>query len=394
MQDSPQELPDRGQRVGAFTRIPALLRRLGADPDRVLMEAGLGADALSSPEKHMPYGAWGRLLERSAHHTKHEHFALMAGQLWHLDDLGLVGEIVRNCATVGEALECLTVHQHLNSCGGLVFMTRCAAIVDLGYAIYHPGIESPGPIHDSALAAGVNYLRELVGDAWAPSEVFLAHAKPTDTTQYRTLFKVLPRFDSELCALRFPAYWLDKPVHGADARRKQAALQRVSAVSGPELIEQVIRALRLLLLRGRSAGNDLAQMLSMHRRTLNRRLQERGTTFQHVLDDVRFEAARQFLSYSHLSLDDIAAALGYAGISPFMRTFHRWSGVTPGQWRRKAQEGIEPMPIAIGHAATVFATPGRSSATAPRATPQPDAFALDRIRKGRNRTHDRNLLRT
>jgi len=92
--------------------------------------------------------------------------------------------------------------------------------------------------------------------------------------------------------------------------------------------------LRLLMLSGHVSGEDTARMLSMHRRTLNRRLKAQGTTFQSVLDRVRLEAARQLLEGTRLPLDDIAASLGYASVSPFMRSFRRWTGTTPGQWRR------------------------------------------------------------
>ncbi len=88
------------------------------------------------------------------------------------------------------------------------------------------------------------------------------------------------------------------------------------------------------MLENRHSGDDLAQMLMMHRRTLNRRLKAEGTTFQRVLDDVRFEVARDLLTNTNVHLDDVAATLGYAAVTPFMRTFRRWSGTTPGQWRR------------------------------------------------------------
>jgi hypothetical protein len=65
-------------------------------------------------------------------------------------------------------------------------------------------------------------------------------------------------------------------------------------------------------------------------------LQQYGTTFQNVLDQVRCEVARQLLCYSELALDDIAASLGYAGVSPFMRSFRRWTGLSPGRLRRLA----------------------------------------------------------
>ena len=62
-------------------------------------------------------------------------------------------------------------------------------------------------------------------------------------------------------------------------------------------------------------------------------------TFQNVLDGVRFSVARELLGMSLLSLDDIAATLGYAGVSPFMRAFHRWTEHTAGYWRRAVQRG-------------------------------------------------------
>ena len=51
-----------------------------------------------------------------------------------------------------------------------------------------------------------------------------------------------------------------------------------------------------------------------------------------MLDDVRFQVARELLA-SDIALDDIAATLGYSTVTPFMRTFRRWSGTTPGRWR-------------------------------------------------------------
>jgi AraC-like DNA-binding protein len=95
-----------------------------------------------------------------------------------------------------------------------------------------------------------------------------------------------------------------------------------------------MRSIRLLMLSGHVSGEDTATMLSMHRRTLNRRLKARGTTFQAELDRVRFEVARQLLEGTRLPLDDVAASLAYASVSPFMRSFRRWTGTTPGHWRR------------------------------------------------------------
>ena len=72
----------------------------------------------------------------------------------------------------------------------------------------------------------------------------------------------------------------------------------------------------------------------MHERTLNRRLRSEGTTFHRQLDAVRHEVSLQLLSNTAMRLAEIAATLGYADASAFVRAFRRWSGTTPEGWRR------------------------------------------------------------
>jgi hypothetical protein len=110
--------------------------------------------------------------------------------------------------TVGDALRMLAAHQHLNSGGGLAFLLDAPSAVDLGYAIYHPGVVGTAQLFDSALAAGMQILRELCGPAFAPVDVLLPHVKPADVAPWRALFRVVPRFDADIGALRFAPHWL------------------------------------------------------------------------------------------------------------------------------------------------------------------------------------------
>ena len=325
------------QHVGSLTEVPALLRALGADPAPVLASAGLELEALARPDNRISYESFGRLFANGAKATGHPLFGLMVGRIYRTESIGLVGEAMRNCATLGEALRLLTVHQHVNSAGGIAFMLKRGPIVDFGHAVYYPGVVGLDQIYDACLAAGFNFIRELVGPSWRPTEVFLPHARPESSVGYRQFFGTEPRFNADMCALRFPAYWLDRPVSGASAEGKQRALACLEAFS-LGVVTQSYRGLRTLLMSGKCSGDDLAQLLDLHRRTLNRRLREAGTTFQAVLDDVRFEVARQLLLYTEQCMDDVAASLGYAAVAPFMRSFRRWSGTTPGKWRRRATQ--------------------------------------------------------
>ena len=71
----------------------------------------------------------------------------------------------------------------------------------------------------------------------------------------------------------------------------------------------------------------------MHSRTLNRRLDAFGFGCQQLVDESRFEIARQMLEYSAMEIAQVSDALGYAAPGAFTRAFRRWTGTTPVKWR-------------------------------------------------------------
>ena len=97
------ECKEWSQRVGGFTTVPALIRQLGTDPVPILTDVGLVPDSLDRPDHRIPYAAMGALFQEAARRTGCAHFGLLCGRAWHLSDMGVVGEIVRNSPTVGSA---------------------------------------------------------------------------------------------------------------------------------------------------------------------------------------------------------------------------------------------------------------------------------------------------
>ncbi len=99
--------------------------------------------------------------------------------------------------------------------------------------------------------------------------------------------------------------------------------------------EEVRAVLRTALLAGHAKADQIAALFSMHSRTLNRRLNACGTSFQLLVDEGRFEIARQMLENTDVDIKQIAVILEYADASAFARAFRRWSGTTPSQWRAR-----------------------------------------------------------
>ncbi|MPR12412.1 helix-turn-helix transcriptional regulator [Microvirga tunisiensis] len=91
--------------------------------------------------------------------------------------------------------------------------------------------------------------------------------------------------------------------------------------------------LRTELLTNQCSAATVADRFAIHRRTLSRHLRAEGAGFQSLVDETRFEIARQLLSQTRIPLSEVAVALGYSEASAFTRAFRRWSGQSPAAWR-------------------------------------------------------------
>jgi len=98
-------------------------------------------------------------------------------------------------------------------------------------------------------------------------------------------------------------------------------------------IERVRLAIEQKLTGRRPTIEDIADALHISSRTLQRKLQEEGTSFQHVLEEARHQLARRFLNNSVLELNEAAYLLGYEDGNSFVRAFRTWEGVPPARWR-------------------------------------------------------------
>lgn len=105
-------------------------------------------------------------------------------------------------------------------------------------------------------------------------------------------------------------------------------------------VERVRGAIQQRLTGHRPGMEDVARDLHMSSRTLQRRLQESGSTYQHVLDDARRQMARYYLGNSVLELNEAAYLLGYEDASSFVRAFRTWEGVPPGVWRETHRAAV------------------------------------------------------
>jgi AraC-like DNA-binding protein len=339
---SPDAIARAGmQRMGGMVALPGMLRDLGLDPAPLIAEAGLTLDAFSSPENRAPFAALMHLATLCRQRSGVDHFALLLGQRWNLSHFGLLGRHMRSARSVKDALQRMAASQHRHSDVGLAFVLDFEATSSIGYVVYRDTGSDISPAYDIATAFTANIVRELCGPAWRPVEVLLARRTPADPRPYQQAFGCPVRFDSDHCAVRFSSHWLDQP----PVTRPTGAEDASAHPAGDDdfdPLERPHRTVRLLLVEGRSSGDDLARILDLNRRTLTRRLSNRGTSFRQVLDEVRYETARQLLCQTDASIEEISSALCYSEVSAFTHAFRRWSGTTPGRFRATARNASPP----------------------------------------------------
>ncbi len=323
-------------RVGPLVALPELLRSFGADSDGVAREAGVDPRLLDDPENSIGFVALGRLLALCAARTDCAHLGLALGQRGGLESLGLIGLIAEHSPDVGTALRNLILHLHLHDRGAVPVLSVDGESAFLGYSIYQPGVEGTRQIYDGAVAIIRNVMKALCGADWRPAEALFSHSRPPDLQPFRSFFDAPLRFDAPRTGLVFPARCLAQRLPGADPELRRLLEERIAALEATgagDLVVQVRRVLHNLLLDGRGTLGQVAELFELHRRTLNRRMRERGLTVKRLIDEVRSEIARQLLSETDLSVMELATVLGYADATAFTRAFRRWSGSGPAAWR-------------------------------------------------------------
>lgn len=177
--------------------------------------------------------------------------------------------------------------------------------------------------------------RGLAEARFAPQSVCLAHADDRSRSELtRILGTGCIQFGQGYNALMFGRHDRARTLRndGApiDALLGRFALSAPIAASGFSGLRGRLREVMAgALPEGEPTVGQVARSLGMSARTLQRRLSASALTFQQVLDELRRDLALPRVQRGELSLDAIAAELGYSQVSAFFRAFRRWTGATP-----------------------------------------------------------------
>lgn len=190
------------------------------------------------------------------------------------------------------------------------------------------------------LSGMLQVLRELFHQDLPILRVELSLAEPDDPRPFVEEIGLLPLFAQARSRFVFPRRLLDLPLAGAHPQAAQLCEEQCQRLLAKRSqhggLAGRIRAM-LLECPGRLPDMEqVASRLGMSSRTLRRRLDEEGSHFRQLLDEVRQALAEELLATGGLTLEEIAERLGYGEVSNFIHAFKRWKGVAPRRFQRGA----------------------------------------------------------
>ena len=330
-------------RAACLTHFAEVARASGLNPLRMLLDVDLSPNVLDEPDLMIPIDKVARLLQNSAKASGNDSFGLCMASSRLLSNLGPVGLLVRDQETLRDSLNLLVRYlATLNSALMLVIEeVDQTVIIRERLLASRPG-EPMRQRVELALGVMMRVIRQLIGRDWQPRCVYFEHAPPQHLAMHHRMFGVHVAFNQDFNGIVCSRADLDTRNEFADPamiRYAQKLLDFAPPADESCILDDVRRAILLLLPRGRCSIEQVAEHMGVMPRTIQRRLTEQGQTFSCAMNDIRKQLALRYVLESKRSLTEVAELLGFTAASSFSRWYQLQFGCSAKAARARTPTG-------------------------------------------------------
>ena len=250
---------------------------------------------------------------------------------------GVIGYVVMACRTFGEVLLRSGRYQKLVGDIGYSEIVFVGEEAEVRWIANYDAV--PPSVVEEHMASIVTYARWLAGQDKKPSQIGFQHAAQGHRDVYEAVFQCDVVFEQDHTVVRFPLAFTDIVLPQFDMdlcnlldRKAQTELEALEAES--EFVGAIKKIIRNGLPDGVPTLESVSVALAKSEKTLQRELGHFDTNFKALLDNTRRELALGYISNQAIELNELAFLLGFSEQSAFQRAFKRWTGTTPGKFRR------------------------------------------------------------
>jgi AraC-like DNA-binding protein len=268
-------------------------------------------------------------------------FGLKSGSYVQPGSYSIFGYMIMNCRSAREALHMTPMYESIVGDMGVTKLEKAGSRLAVRWVCqYEDPIIIPHMI-DNVLYSWTQFARYLADlPEGKPYFVQLERDEPSKEilATYQEMFGCDIEFNAKRSALIVDEEVLEIPLRQPDPGLLQSLTQQAESMMDElkqkkTIILQVRAVLRRLMEHELPRKEKVAEALDMTERTLQRRLQEAGTGYQQLLDDIRRETAIEWLTTTQVAINEIAINLGFSEVRSFHRRFKSWTGHAPGEYR-------------------------------------------------------------
>jgi AraC-like DNA-binding protein len=326
--------------AGLVSRLVEVGVRCGLDRDQLLAAARIDPAMLEGRDNRLPVETMARLWRVVARELPGKVLAIEWLATLKPSDLGVLGYVLAQMTDLGEALEVACRYGQLVNQGALLRLERSAPLAQVTFT-FAPSLLATQQQPETALTGLTAFIRTVVDPSFIPSAVHLPHPRTERTKTLEEFFGTSVEHGQPRVALRFPVAMLSQRLPGADpnlgAYLRQHAEEMLAHIEvSKSVTHETARRLAERLTTGEPSQALIAKQMGLSERTLQRRLQSEGTTFNQLLEETRRSIAMSYLADRNLAAYEVSFLVGYAEPATFFRAFKRWTGKTPQQYRATA----------------------------------------------------------
>ncbi len=308
--------------------------------DAQLAYLGLSGVRPDAYDSFIPLNRFGRLLQRFAKLLDDEAFGLCVADHTDTAALGVLGKAYVSAPDFATALGVVTHYMRLYADVSFASLSVGDERVEYSWA-YSPMLVSRDFICDRSMRFFIKSMREVFGHDILPLEIHLQRTRPKNPAPFRAALATNIRFDARANRIALRRVDLDRANPKSDPHAFELALALAERMMGERRIpdDLSIRTREDIAVHLQDQGpdmNETARRLGMSPRTLQRRLEGLGTSFQALADDARKVLAKELLTQTLLPINEIAYRLGFANQANLTRAVKRWFDESPRTVRKSA----------------------------------------------------------
>ncbi len=314
------------------------------DVGSILKDLSIRRADLKKPGSRIAFAKFTALVKRAVNELDDPFLGLHLGSQIDIRRGGLIAYIMLNTPTLGQAVLNYKRYGRVNSDVVDIVVERNDKWWRAAKHFLDPEVLGERSVIDAYLAADLQIARILTGVKLIPQLVQISYPKLDDDTEHRNIFGCPIEFDSDVNCLQFEASTFELPVKNPDERLlkilESYAEDILSKLHIPErdpVVQEAREIIAHYLPTNRNPTIErVSKDMNMSVRTLSRRLSQRGFTFRELVDSLRQNLAERYLRDETISLAQVAYLIGYSDQATLNRSFQRWTGQTPAQFRRDA----------------------------------------------------------